>query len=92
MNLAKQIVTIGLVVSILAFIGFFNRERSLLQNEILDGVRLRSYLLKETMITDRVIVSTMKETMEQNLILAKEIAYRPPDLRRPRRMLAYRRS
>lgn len=80
MNLAKQIVTIGLVVSILAFIGFFNRERSLLQNEILDGVRLRSYLLKETMITARVIVSTMKETMEQNLILAKEIEYRHPAL------------
>ena len=80
MNRAKQIVFVGLVVSILAFIGFFSRERSLLQDEILDGVRLRSYLIKETMISARVIVSTMKETMEQNLILAKENEYRHPAL------------
>ena len=72
MNLEKQIVIAGLVISILAFIGFFSRERLLLQDEIVDGARLKSYLLKETMMSARVIVSAMKETMEQNLILARE--------------------
>lgn len=80
MNLTKQVVIVGLVVSITAFIGFFSRERLLLQDEVLDGVRLRSYLLKEKMVSARVIVSTMKETMEQNLILAKENGDRHPAL------------
>ena len=80
MSIIKQIVIAGLVISILAFIGFFSRERALLQDEIVDGVRLRSHLLREKMVSARVIVSAMRETMEQNLILAKQNDYRHPGL------------
>ena len=80
MSIIKQIVIIGLIISILAFIGIFSRERLLLQDEIVDGVRLRSNLLREKMVLARVIVSAMKESMEQNLILAKQIESRHPAL------------
>ncbi|NNF96523.1 MAG: hypothetical protein HKM94_06325, partial [Halobacteria archaeon] len=80
MSIIRQIVIIGIVISILAFIGFYSRERVLLQDEVLDGVRLRSHLLREKMVSARVIVSAMKEAMEQNLILAKHNDYRHPAL------------
>jgi len=80
MGIIKQIVIVGLIISILAFIGIFNRERILLQDEIVDGVRLRSHLLREKMVSARVIVSAMKETMEQNLILSMQNDYRHPAL------------
>jgi len=79
-NIAKRILIVGLIVSILAFIAFFIRERSLLQDEILDGVRLRSHLLREKMVSARVVVSAMKTNMEQNLALAKSENYQHPDL------------
>jgi len=78
--MAKRILIAGLILSILAFIGFFIRERGLLQDEILDGVRLRSHILREKMVSARVIVSAMKETMVQNLALAKSESYHHPDL------------
>jgi diguanylate cyclase (GGDEF)-like protein len=78
--MAKRILIVGLILSILAFIGFFIRERVLLQDEVLDGVRLRSHLLREKMVSARVIVSAMKETMVQNLILAKHEGYHHPEL------------
>ena len=78
--MAKRILIAGLILSILAFIGFFIRERILLQEEVLDGVRLRSHLLREKMVSAKVIVSAMKETMVQNLILAKQAGYHHPDL------------
>ena len=81
MGIIKKIVVIGTVVSIFAFIGFFSRERLLLQNEIVDGVRLRSHLLREKMVSARVIVSAMKETMEQNLGLIKQNDYKHPALK-----------
>jgi diguanylate cyclase (GGDEF)-like protein len=80
MNMAKRILIVGLILSILTFIGFFIRERVLLQDEVLDGVRLRSHLLREKMVSARVIVSAMKETMVQNLILAKHEGYHHPEL------------
>jgi hypothetical protein len=58
--MAKRILIAGLILSILSFIGFFIRERILLQDEVLDGVRLRSRLLREKM------VSAIKETMVQS--------------------------
>jgi diguanylate cyclase (GGDEF)-like protein len=78
--MAKRILIVGLILSILTFIGFFIRERVLLQDEVLDGVRLRSHLLREKMVSARVIVSAMKETMVQNLILAKHEGYHHPEL------------
>lgn len=80
MSIIKQIVIIGLIISILAFVGIFNRERLLLQDEIVEGARLRSHLLREKLVSARVIVSAMKETMEQNLILAMQNDYRHPAL------------
>ena len=78
--MAKRILIVGLIVSILAFAAFFVRERSLLQAEILEGVRLRTHLLREKLVSAKVIVSAMKETMVQNLILAKQNDYRHPEL------------
>jgi hypothetical protein len=78
--MAKRILITGLIVSILAFVGLFIRERLLLQNEILDGLRLRSHLLREKMVSARVIVSAMKTNMVQNLTLAQSENYQHPDL------------
>ena len=76
----KRILIVGLILSILTFIGFFIRERVLLQNEVMDGVSLRAHLLREKMVSARVIVSAMKENMVQNLSLAKTNGYHHPDL------------
>ena len=78
--MAKRILIIGLMLSILAFIALFIRERVLLHGEVLDGVSLRSYLLREKIVSAQVIVSAMKETMVQNLILAKQDDYKHPEL------------
>ena len=78
--MTKRILFAGLILSTIAIIGFFVRERILLQDEIVDGVRLRSHLLREKIVSARVIVSAMKETMVQNLNLAKHQLYQHPSL------------
>ena len=76
----KRILFAGLVLLTIAIIGFFIRERILLQDEIVDGVKLRSHLLREKIVSARVIVSAMKETMVQNLKLMKTEGYQHPQL------------
>ena len=60
--MTKRVLFAGLVLSMVAIIGFFIRERILLQDEVVDGVRVRSHLLREKVVSARVIVSAMKET------------------------------
>lgn len=78
--MTKRILIAGLILTTIAIIGFFIRERILLQDEVLDGVRIRSHLLREKIVSARVIVSAMKETMVQNLNLAKQEGYQHPEL------------
>ncbi len=78
--MTKRILIAGLIISILAFLGFFLRERILLQKEVVDGVQLRSHLLREKIVSAKVIVSAMTESMAQNLKLAKQNNYRHPEL------------
>ena len=78
--MTKRILFAGLILSTIVIIGFFIRERILLQDEILDGVRLRSHILREKIVSARVIVSAMKETMVQNLSLMQQEGYQHPEL------------